>query len=937
MLRNRAVLVLTFLLLGSAAKAAGVPQLLADANQQPGPNDRSAAVASGFVPAGDHRMVFWTTTLGDSGLWSTDGTAAGTSWLPLSLCPGSCAVTSAGSLHDVALLKVQAVETSFPASVRLWRTDGTLAGTYPLTELLSDLSEPTLVEGPGTAFMAFVGCRPAEGCEIWRSDGTPGGTVKDVHPGPDGVIPHGLTAWHGRLYFFADDGTGMGLWSTDGTEGGTAFLAAVDEDTWPEILGAGTARLFFTAGQFRQELWATDGTAAGSRLVRAFDVRHCSVPGADGCPFINSFQAFGDGILFGAYDDALGEDQYWSSDGTAAGTLRRLGFPMRRSQTFGPLLDDTLRRVGTRWVVLVTNPDNIGYRLWASDGDLGSATPLAGCEGGCPIASSLQGFEAHTGGLLFGGFDPDHGTELWITDGTGPGTHRLTDVCPGPCAGVVGGRSPGPSFSGGTYFVATPDGNRRELWITDGSPAGTHRLESLAADVGVRDGLAYFATSEGEVRVTDGTPAGDRRLTVLQRRAPSSNPLFAPVQGGVVMLADEGRQQYLWASDGTPAGTRRLVDTPVNDFFNFGFSGAGRLQFFAVAKTDSEGNDSQELWRTDGTEKGTFRVRAFSSGRLLSAGVDWNGRLLFQVYEFASDRCSGWWVSDGTPAGTREILQVPRDVQCAEGVQAFGSQFLFFARVGTGRVVVPQIFVSDGTPAGTRQVSRIEGYRYPVYPSLTRVGGTAVFLIADPRDRAVEVWRSDGSPQGTSYVTKVPVPDLYSVLVPFRGAVYFLAPTSRDVPSPIALWRVSLHGPPVVLHVTQNGFPLQLAPLGDRLLFAANGDDGHGVELWQTDGTPAGTTLVKDIAPGEGSSFPMGLTAAGGRVFFSARDGLHGWELWESDGTAAGTRMVEDLNPGPFSSVPSGFVPSGSNLFFAAADGVTGFEPWVFPLEPRTP
>jgi ELWxxDGT repeat protein len=81
----------------------------------------------------------------------------------------------------------------------------------------------------------------------------------------------------------------------------------------------------------------------------------------------------------------------------------------------------------------------------------------------------------------------------------------------------------------------------------------------------------------------------------------------------------------------------------------------------------------------------------------------------------------------------------------------------------------------------------------------------------------------------------------------------------------------------------------------------------------------------------------MGLTAAGGRVFFSARDGLHGWELWESDGTAAGTRMVEDLNPGPFSSVPSGFVPSGSNLFFADDDGVTGFEPWVFPLEPRTP
>ncbi len=81
----------------------------------------------------------------------------------------------------------------------------------------------------------------------------------------------------------------------------------------------------------------------------------------------------------------------------------------------------------------------------------------------------------------------------------------------------------------------------------------------------------------------------------------------------------------------------------------------------------------------------------------------------------------------------------------------------------------------------------------------------------------------------------------------------------------------------------------------------------------------------------------MDLTTAGNRVFFSARDGLHGWELWESDGTAAGTRLVRDLNPGPFSSSPQNFVVSGSNLFFAADDGVTGNEPWVLPLEPRTP
>ena len=97
------------------------------------------------------------------------------------------------------------------------------------------------------------------------------------------------------------------------------------------------------------------------------------------------------------------------------------------------------------------------------------------------------------------------------------------------------------------------------------------------------------------------------------------------------------------------------------------------------------------------------------------------------------------------------------------------------------------------------------------------------------------------------------------------------------------------------INPTGSSNPTQLTQVGSTLFFAA--DDGiHGVELWKSDGTAAGTKMVKNIRALDKSSDPRDLTAVGNTLFFTATDGTHGRELWKSNGTKAGTVMVKDIN-----------------------------------------
>lgn len=123
--------------------------------------------------------------------------------------------------------------------------------------------------------------------------------------------------------------------------------------------------------------------------------------------------------------------------------------------------------------------------------------------------------------------------------------------------------------------------------------------------------------------------------------------------------------------------------------------------------------------------------------------------------------------------------------------------------------------------------------------------------------------------------------------------------------------------------------PSNFTMLNSEVYFFATSKD-KGKELWKTDGTEAGTTIVKDINPNAKNGInTMALIAFNNKLYFFADDDINGNELWESDGTEAGTKLIKDINGLPESSVFNvELTAADTHFYFTANDGTNGVELW---------
>jgi ELWxxDGT repeat protein len=113
-----------------------------------------------------------------------------------------------------------------------------------------------------------------------------------------------------------------------------------------------------------------------------------------------------------------------------------------------------------------------------------------------------------------------------------------------------------------------------------------------------------------------------------------------------------------------------------------------------------------------------------------------------------------------------------------------------------------------------------------------------------------------------------------------------------------------------------------------HLYFAADSNDGFGVEVHRYDPSTHSVVRVSDINNGAGDSNPAWFTVYNGKLYFAADDGTNGVELWSYDGI--NTSLVDDINSGISDSNPSWLTVYNNVLYFAADDGTNGVELWSY-------
>lgn len=845
----------------------------------------------GFLATHNGSFYYVVNRDGQSELWQTDGSAAGAK--RLATAANIHSLTSAGDdLVYVASNRYGSESLGFIHTT----------GDPPESVVVTDLTRIDNLTAVGGA-LYFTADDGLDGLDLYRLD-SPYSDATMVHDFQGSLTDaREFTVVGEHLYFTVSTEFGAkSLWKSDGTEWGTELVMELSAAGGPRQaeLTEVNGELFFHDYAARDveggytidvRLWKSNPATGSLELIK-------TIPYAS----LSSFANVGGALFFAAYGAGSdGDYSLWKSDGTEAGTV--LVSQIDQERDFG------------------------GYGI----GD----------------------FVGVAGVLYFTADDDVHGRRLWRSDGTAAGTYMLRDTYPN----VSNAPSNLVNLNGVLCFTAISSQYGMALWTSDGTTAGTVPVTSIADPTFVSvsgDRLFFTTDSSYGVRVwmSDGTAAGTEFIEETGIRSPG---IASPVTFGqrLFFVPDDGwAGDSLWASDGSAQGTQLVKG---NDLYGMDpsseWSDVDNLFVFqnALYFTVNDGLHGDELWISDGTPDGTQLLADLEGGQWSAAPRDFT--VIGGAFYFTTHERTRLWRSDGTAEGTEELATLEFGSRVTNLTNVDGT--LFFLNTNEEYFAQTAIWKSDGTAAGTVQV---KPYYYPsgFYdsgpPDDFFAFGGALYFSAEDETHGRELWRSDGTPEGTAMVKDINAdygsyPWLKSSsprdFIAAGGALYF---TANDGAHGRELWTTdgTADGTHMVANIRDDFYsgyesanPSSLISIGGMLYFAASDGgfegqtawEGAGIELWKSDGTPEGTLQVKDINPDPYDSTPRDLTAVGDVLYFSAYNRQNGRFLWRSDGTTDGTvRFTDDSNRTWGS--PHDLVNSGGTLYFVSYGAL-----WALPAE----
>lgn len=359
--------------------------------------------------------------------------------------------------------------------------------------------------------------------------------------------------------------------------------------------------------------------------------------------------------------------------------------------------------------------------------------------------------------------------------------------------------------------------------------------------------------------------------------------------GGVTYFTatDPQHGRELWRTDGTPAGTFLVRDINPGVASSIVNSSARTFRF-AVVEGDlffaaNDGVHGVEIWKSDGTVEGTTLVRDVNPGSASSlqapATLASSNGIAYFTARVGTD---GWdvWKTDGTEAGTQLAADLPLPL-IVDGPREYFSlgANTYFLTKGSSGAGGGGLWLLDGSAAGATLIRGFANIATPVLSQPTPFVDSMLFVAyGDTEDT---LWITDGTAAGTQPVTTIG-------------------------PRPI--------GPPKFV----DGRGLKV--IGDLAYFIGRSNEA-GFEPWRSDGTAAGTFMLRDVNPG-----PTNFTQASsvsfaeidGKLLFLANDGVTGENFWRSDGSSAGTQLVANDQ---ISNVWQGFASFAGTAFFSSNSG----------------